>query len=92
MTLDTIRSDFAFLDDWEDRYPYVIEKPPSHAPLRTSFQPTRSSMEPNLARRMWEIHKSRFDDGRMIVERLPPVGSLEGSQYSSGWERRSATA
>jgi len=25
MTLDTIRSDFAFLDDWEDRYRYVIE-------------------------------------------------------------------
>ena len=25
MTLETIRSDFAFLDDWEDRYRYVIE-------------------------------------------------------------------
>ena len=25
MTLDTIRSDFEFLDDWEDRYRYVIE-------------------------------------------------------------------
>ena len=25
MTLDTIRSDFAFHDDWEDRYRYVIE-------------------------------------------------------------------
>jgi cysteine desulfuration protein SufE len=25
MTLDTIRSDFALLDDWEDRYRYVIE-------------------------------------------------------------------
>jgi len=25
MTLDTIRSDFGFLDDWEDRYRYVIE-------------------------------------------------------------------
>jgi cysteine desulfuration protein SufE len=25
MTLDTIRSDFAFLDDWKDRYRYVIE-------------------------------------------------------------------
>ena len=24
-TLDTIRSDFALLDDWEDRYRYVIE-------------------------------------------------------------------
>jgi cysteine desulfuration protein SufE len=25
MIFDTIRSDFAFLDDWEDRYRYVIE-------------------------------------------------------------------
>jgi cysteine desulfuration protein SufE len=25
MSLDTIRSDFALLDDWEDRYRYVIE-------------------------------------------------------------------
>ena len=25
MTLETIRSDFAFLDDWEDRYRYEIE-------------------------------------------------------------------
>jgi cysteine desulfuration protein SufE len=25
MTLDCIRSDFALLDDWEDRYRYVIE-------------------------------------------------------------------
>src|SRR5690606_20087516 len=24
-TIDTIRDDFAFLDDWEDRYRYVIE-------------------------------------------------------------------
>ncbi|HWK15025.1 MAG TPA: SufE family protein [Rhizobiaceae bacterium] len=24
-TIDTIREDFAFLDDWEDRYRYVIE-------------------------------------------------------------------
>ncbi len=25
MTIETIRSDFALLDDWEDRYRYVIE-------------------------------------------------------------------
>ena len=24
-TIDTIREDFSFLDDWEDRYRYVIE-------------------------------------------------------------------
>src|SRR5690606_31890758 len=25
MTIDSIREDFAFLDNWEDRYRYVIE-------------------------------------------------------------------
>ena len=25
MSIDAIRSDFALLDDWEDRYRYVIE-------------------------------------------------------------------
>jgi cysteine desulfuration protein SufE len=33
MTLDAIRSDFALLDDWEDRYRYVIELGRGLAPL-----------------------------------------------------------
>jgi cysteine desulfuration protein SufE len=33
MTLDAIRADFAFLDDWEDRYRYVIELGRGLAPL-----------------------------------------------------------
>ena len=33
MTLDDIRSDFALLDDWEDRYRYVIELGRGLAPL-----------------------------------------------------------
>ncbi len=32
-TLDQIRSDFAFLDDWEDRYRYVIELGRTLVPL-----------------------------------------------------------
>ena len=32
-TLDTIRADFALLDDWEDRYRYVIELGRTLAPL-----------------------------------------------------------
>ena len=35
-TLDQIRSDFAFLDDWEDRYRYVIELGRTLAPLPES--------------------------------------------------------
>src|ERR1035438_187740 len=32
-SLDSIRSDFAFLDDWEDRYRYILELGRSLEPL-----------------------------------------------------------
>ena len=38
MTLDTIRSDFAFLDDWEDRYRYVIELGRGLPPLPEAYR------------------------------------------------------
>ncbi len=45
MTLDAIRSDFALLDDWEDRYRYVIELgrtlPPFPEALRTDANKVR---------------------------------------------------
>ena len=45
MTLENIRSDFALLDDWEDRYRYVIELgralPPLPEALRTDANKVR---------------------------------------------------
>jgi len=45
MTFDAIRSDFALLDDWEDRYRYVIELgralPPLPEALRTDANKVR---------------------------------------------------
>src|SRR5262245_19113179 len=45
MTLDAIRADFALLDDWEDRYRYVIELgrglPPLPEVLRTEANKVR---------------------------------------------------
>jgi cysteine desulfuration protein SufE len=45
MTLDDIRADFALLDDWEDRYRYVIELgralPPFPEELRTEINKVR---------------------------------------------------
>jgi cysteine desulfuration protein SufE len=45
MTLDAIRSDFALLDDWEDRYRYLIELgrglPPFPEALRTEANKVR---------------------------------------------------
>jgi cysteine desulfuration protein SufE len=45
MAIDTIRSDFALLDDWEDRYRYLIELgrglPPFPEALRTDANKVR---------------------------------------------------
>lgn len=45
MTIEAIRSDFALLDDWEDRYRYVIELgkalPPLPDELRTDANKVR---------------------------------------------------
>ena len=45
MTIDEIRADFALLDDWEDRYRYVIELgrelPPLDEALRTPANKVR---------------------------------------------------
>ena len=45
MTIDTIRSDFALLDEWEDRYRYLIELgrelPPFPEALRTDANKVR---------------------------------------------------
>ncbi len=45
MTLDEIRADFALLDDWEDKYRYVIElgrmMPPLDEALRTPANKVR---------------------------------------------------
>jgi cysteine desulfuration protein SufE len=45
MTLETIRSDFALLDEWEDRYRYLIELgrqlPPFPEALRTEANKVR---------------------------------------------------
>jgi cysteine desulfuration protein SufE len=56
-TLDTIRDDFALLDDWEDRYRYVIELGRTLAPLgeadRTDANKVRGcASQVWLARRM----------------------------------------
>ena len=45
MTINDIRADFALLDDWEDRYRYVIELgralPPLPEDLRTEANKVR---------------------------------------------------
>jgi cysteine desulfuration protein SufE len=52
MTLDTIRSDFALLDDWEDRYRYVIELGRTLPPL-PDFLRTDANKVRGCASQVW---------------------------------------
>ena len=52
MTLDAIRSDFALLDDWEDRYRYVIELGRALAPLPDALR-TEANKVRGCASQVW---------------------------------------
>src|SRR2546428_7841254 len=58
MTIDSIRSDFALLDDWEDRYRYVIELgrglPPLPEALRNEANKVRG-----CASQVWRATAAR---------------------------------
>jgi cysteine desulfuration protein SufE len=67
-TLDTIRADFALLDDWEDRSRYVIELgralPPLPDALRTDANKVRG-----CASQVWlasKVHASRQGTGPVL--------------------------
>jgi cysteine desulfuration protein SufE len=52
MTLDAIRSDFALLDDWEDRYRYVIELGRGLSPLPDALR-TEANKVRGCASQVW---------------------------------------
>lgn len=52
MTLEEIRSDFALLDDWEDRYRYVIELGRALPPLPDTFK-TDANKVRGCASQVW---------------------------------------
>jgi cysteine desulfuration protein SufE len=52
MTLDEIRENFAFLDDWEDRYRYVIELGRAMPPLPDSAR-TDANKVRGCASQVW---------------------------------------
>lgn len=64
MTIEAIRSDFALLDDWEDRYRYVIELgkalPPLPDELRTDANKVRG-----CASQVWLVAEPSAE-GRLV--------------------------
>ncbi len=69
MSIDAIRSDFALLDDWEDRYRYVIELgrtlPALPEPLRTEANKVRG-----CASQVWLASKTHAASGKATVVAL----------------------
>ena len=66
MSIDAIRSDFALLDDWEDRYRYVIELgrtlPPFPEALRTDANKVRG-----CASQVWLASQPRGAAGEDVL-------------------------
>jgi cysteine desulfuration protein SufE len=58
MTLEAIRSDFALLDDWEDRYRYVIELGRSLSPLPEELR-TEANKVRGCASQVWLASEPR---------------------------------
>jgi cysteine desulfuration protein SufE len=58
MSIDAIRSDFAFLDDWEDRYRYVIELGRSLPPLPEALR-TDGNKVRGCASQVWLASEAR---------------------------------
>ncbi len=54
MTIEEIRSDFEFLDDWEDRYRYVIELGRDLAPLDAAEKSDASKVR-GCASQVWLV-------------------------------------
>jgi cysteine desulfuration protein SufE len=65
--LDTIREDFASLDDWEDRYRYLIELGNALEPLSEAAH-NESNKVRGCVSQVWLEKESRVNDsGEMIL-------------------------
>ena len=56
-SLETIQSDFAFLDDWEDRYRYIIELGRDMPPLAESDKNATNKVD-GCASQVWLVSET----------------------------------
>ncbi len=66
MTIDQIIDDFEFLDDWEDRYRYVIELGKALDPLPET-QRTEANKVRGCASQVWLVTTRGEDDGHPVL-------------------------
>jgi cysteine desulfuration protein SufE len=65
-TIDTIRDDFSFLDDWEDRYRYVIELGNELAPYPEEFRDGTHKV-PGCVSQVW-LRPTRGEGADPVIE------------------------
>ncbi|MBH0237165.1 SufE family protein [Methylobrevis albus] len=66
MTLDEIRDNFAYLDDWEDRYRYIIELGRSLTPLPDAARTDENKVR-GCTSQVWLVTTPRAtNDGRVL--------------------------
>jgi len=66
-SIDTIRADFALLDDWEDRYRYVLELGRALEPLSPGARNAANKVR-GCVSQVWIEREARRDaDGRTIL-------------------------
>ncbi|MBV8474543.1 MAG: SufE family protein [Hyphomicrobiales bacterium] len=66
-SIETIRDDFAFLDEWEDRYRYVIELGRSLEPLTDDAHNDANKVR-GCVSQVWLERETRGDDqGRTVL-------------------------
>ncbi len=73
MTLDDIRADFALLDDWEDRYRYIIELGKALPPFDDAAR-TEANRVRGCASQVWLTSRADDSDG---VRRLHFAGDSD---------------
>jgi cysteine desulfuration protein SufE len=66
MALDDIRTDFALLDDWEDRYRYIIELGRALPPMPASLK-TEDSKVRGCASQVWLVSTVKAGNGSAPV-------------------------
>lgn len=65
-TIDTILDDFAFLDDWEDRYRYVIELGRALEPLPEEERAAPNKVE-GCASQVWLVSRAEGDEADPVL-------------------------
>jgi len=66
MSIETLTDDFAFLDDWEDRYRYVIELGKELTPLHDSERSAETKVQ-GCVSQVWLVSETAEQDGKTVL-------------------------